>query len=152
MPLYEILESFKKRQISQQDLSLLLSTMRQNRISQIPLWKVSTLTRLTTSTARLQGFLVIFAGLLFIPAAIYDKYQEDPSKKYRLAIYTPIATLFVLAPMYLYKRSIKKLLTSINYNVSEKAFELQTFQNTTFKVPLQNLEVIYNPKKPKIVH
>jgi hypothetical protein len=36
---------------------------------------MSTLTRLTTATSRFQAFLVIFAGILFIPAAIYDKYQ-----------------------------------------------------------------------------
>ncbi len=96
--------------------------MREEKLTQIPLWRASTFTRLSTSTARLQGWLVIIAGLLFIPAAIYDKYQEDPSKLTRLAIYTPIATLFVLAPMYLYKRSARSILTAINYNIPEKAF------------------------------
>lgn len=129
MSLYEILDSFRQKQLTPKDISLLTNRMKEHKLCQIPLWKASTFTRLTTSTARLQGYLVIIAGLLFIPAAIYDKYQEDPSKIYRLAIYTPIATMFVLAPMYLYRRSLKRLLTTIEYNVPEKAFELTTFRN-----------------------
>jgi hypothetical protein len=126
--------------------------MREQRLTQIPLWRASTFTRLSTSTARLQGYLVIIAGLLFIPAAIYDKYQEDPSKLTRLLIYTPIATLFVLAPMYLYKRTARTLLTAIDYNVSEKAFVLQTFSNKVVKVGTEHMQVLYNPVKPKVVH
>lgn len=129
MSLYEILDSFRQKQLTPKDISLLTTRMKEHKLYQIPLWKTSAFTRLTTSTARLQGYLVIIAGLLFIPAAIYDKYQEDPSKIYRLAVYTPIATMFVLAPMYLYRRSIKRLLTAIEYNVPEKAFELTTFRN-----------------------
>lgn len=113
MSLYEILDSFRQKQLTPKDISLLTNKMKEYKLNQIPLWKASTFTRLTTSTARLQGYLVIIAGLLFIPAAIYDKYQEDPSKIYRLAVYTPIATMFVLAPMYLYRRSLKRLLTTI---------------------------------------
>lgn len=113
MSLYEILDSFRQKQLTPKDISVLTTRMREQKLYQIPLWKASTFTRLMTSTARLQGYLVIIAGLLFIPAAIYDKYQEDPSKIYRLAVYTPIATMFVLAPMFLYRRSIKRLLTTI---------------------------------------
>ena len=100
----------------------------------------------------MQGWLVIIAGLLFIPAAIYDKYQEDPSKLPRLALYTPIATCFVLAPMYLYKRSARSILTSINYNIAEKVFELHTFSNKMVRVGASNMEVVYKPAKPKVVH
>jgi hypothetical protein len=126
--------------------------MQEQKLTKIPLWQASTFTRLSTSTARLQGWLVIIAGLLFIPAAIYDKYQEDPSKLTRLAVYAPIATLFVLAPMYLYKRSARSILTAINYNIPEKAFELHTFSNKTMRVAASNMQVLYNPAKPKVVH
>jgi len=64
-------------------------------------------------TAKLQSFLVIFAALLFIPPAIYDKYQEDNKKVVRLAIYTPIALAIVLTPTFLYRKSSKKILSSI---------------------------------------
>lgn len=124
MPLSELLSSFKNKQLSQQDITLLLSKVKENKLTNIPLWRASTFARLSTSTARLQAYLVIIAGILFIPAAIYDKYQEDPSKIYRLAVYTPIATLFVLAPMFLYRRSVNKILNSINYNVPERVIEL----------------------------
>jgi hypothetical protein len=147
-----LLSSFRQKQLSSQDIAALLSKMREQRLTQIPLWRASTFTRLSTSTARLQGYLVIIAGLLFIPAAIYDKYQEDPSKLTRLALYTPVATLFVLAPMYLYRRSARTLLTAIDYNVSERAFELRTFSNQLLKVEAENVQVMYNPQKPKVVH
>lgn len=124
MPLSEILSSFKNRQLTQQDVSLLCSKIKESKVTHIPLWRASTFTRLSTSTARLQAYLVIFAGLLFIPSAVYDKYQEDSSKIYRLAVYTPIATLFVLAPMFLYRRYVNKILTSINYNIPERCIEL----------------------------
>jgi len=113
MPITELLYQFKQKQLTPQDISQLLSKMKELQVNNIPLWRISSLTRLITSTARLQGFLVIFAGLLFIPAAIYDKYTEDNSKMYRLAAYTPIAIGFVLAPMLLYRRSAKRLLNSI---------------------------------------
>ena len=96
--------------------------------------------------------MVIIAGLLFIPAAIYDKYQEDPSKITRLAAYTPVATLFVLAPMYLYRRSARSILNSINYNVMDKAFELRTISNKLVKAPANCIKVVYNPLRPKVVH
>lgn len=70
----------------------------------------------------------------------------------RLIAYTPIATLFVLAPMYLYRRSARSILTTINYNVNERAFELHTFSNKVLKVASQDLRVLYNPQKPKVVH
>jgi hypothetical protein len=88
---------------------------------------------------------VIIAGLLFIPAAIYDKYQEDPSKITRLAIYTPIATLFVLAPIYLYKRSARSILNSIDYNIVDRNFELRTISNKLVKTPPNSIKVLYNP-------
>jgi len=102
--------------------------MHLHKVNAIPIWRISPLTRLITATARLQGYLVIIAGLLFIPAAIYDKYHEDHNKIYRLAVYTPIATAFVLAPMLLYRRSIKSILNSIDYNLSENCLNLQTFK------------------------
>ena len=89
--------------------------------------------------------MVIIAGLLFIPAAIYDKYQEDPSKITRLAIYTPIATLFVLAPIYLYKRSARSILNSIDYNIVDRNFELRTISNKLVKTPPNSIKVLYNP-------
>ena len=49
--------------------------MKQHQIKEVPLWRISSLARLITSTAKLQGYLVIIAGLLFIPLAIYDKYN-----------------------------------------------------------------------------
>lgn len=75
MPIYEILSAIKQKQLSNQEINLLLSKMRERNLTSIPLWRASTITRLTTATARMQGYMVIFAGLLFIPAAIYDKYQ-----------------------------------------------------------------------------
>jgi hypothetical protein len=48
--------------------------MKQNNLQTVNLWNISSLARITTGTARLQAFFVIVAGLLFIPAAIYDKY------------------------------------------------------------------------------
>lgn len=95
---------------------------------------------------------MIIAGLLFIPAAIYDKYQEDPSKITRLAIYAPIATLFVLAPMYLYKRSARSILNSIDYNIIDSNFELRTISNKLVKAPPNSIRVLYNPQRPKVVH
>lgn len=69
-----------------------------------------------------------------------------------MAVYTPIATCFVLAPMYLYRRSARSILTSINYNITEKAFELHTFSNRMVRVAASNMQVLYNPAKPKVVH
>lgn len=152
MPLSELLSALRQKQVTPQDVSALLARMRQQQLTHIPLWQASTFTKLSTSTARLQGYLVIIAGLLFIPAAIYDKYQEDPSKLTRLALYTPIATMFVLAPMYLYRRSAKSILTAITYNVPEASFELHTFSNQIIKAPSRTLQVLYNPVKPKVVH
>jgi hypothetical protein len=54
--------------------------------------------------------------------------------------------------MYLYRRSVKSILTAINYNLPEKAFELHTFSNQISKVSFKNLEILYNPQKPKVVH
>lgn len=74
MPLSEILYQFKQKNINQQDVSKLYATMKQHNLKDVPLWRISSLTRLISNTAKLQGYLVIIAGLLFIPAAIYDKY------------------------------------------------------------------------------
>lgn len=126
--------------------------MKELKVNSIPLWRMSSLTRLITSTARLQGFLVIFAGLLFIPAAVYEKYQEDNSKIYRLAIYTPLATACVLAPTILYRRNVKRILQSIDYAPSENLFHLQTYKNELLQVPVSKIQFKCNPQKPKIIH
>lgn len=152
MTIAEILYNFRKKQLIQQDISHLLAAMHQHQLNTIPIWRISGLTRLTTATARLQGYLVIFAGLLFIPAAIYEKYHEDNSKIYRIAVYTPIATAFVLAPILLYRRTIKHILNSIDYNLSQNCLQLQTFKNESLQVPIKDIRVRYNPLKPKIVH
>lgn len=67
-------------------------------------------------------------------------------------MYTPIATAFVLAPLIMYKRNIKKVLSSIDYNLPSNSFKLQTYSNEMINVPINNLKVSFNPQKPKIVH
>lgn len=152
MPLYQLLYHFKQKQINQADIAKLLATMELEQLKEIPLWRISSLIKLTTSTAKLQGYLVIIAGLLFIPAAIYEKYQQDHNKVYRLAAYTPIAVGFVLAPMLLYKRNVRKILNGINFDVPTNSFKMQTYTDEILTVPLQNMKVHYSKQKSKIVH
>ena len=92
------------------------------------MWNLSSLVRTTAITVRLQVFFVIVGGLLFIPAAIYDKYTEDPNKIYKIAVYTPIAFTFIMTPLYLYRRAARSLLNSIDYNIITKKFQLQTYK------------------------
>lgn len=102
--------------------------MKQNNLNTVNLWNISSIARVTTSTAKLQAFFVIFAGLLFIPAAVYDKYVEDNSKIYRIAVYAPIAFCFVMTPFYLYRKTAKRLLNSIDYNLSSNTLQLRTYR------------------------
>ena len=106
---------------------------------------------MTTGTARLQAFFVIFAGLLFIPSAIYDKYMEDNTKIYKIAAYAPIAFCFVMAPLYLYRKTAKRILNSIDYNITSNTLQLKTYHKELLNVALKDIKVKYNPEKPKIV-
>ena len=128
MPISELLYNFKQQVITPSDIALLLQRMKQHQLQQVPLWRVSSLVRLTTGTAKVQAYLIIYAGLLFLPPAIYEKYQDNPDKIYRLAVYTPIAFLFMLAPLYFYRRSSSRLLTAIDYHHPSNCFELQTYR------------------------
>lgn len=125
--------------------------MKQNNLQTANLWNMSSLARITTGTARLQAFFVIVAGLLFIPAAIYDKYTEDANKIYKIAIYTPIAFCFVITPLYLYRRTARSLLNSIDYNIATNKFQLHTYKEELLNVGVNELKVNYNPDKVKVV-
>jgi hypothetical protein len=39
---------------------------------------MSSLVKLAAGTARWQSYLIIYLGLLFVPAAVYEKYKESP--------------------------------------------------------------------------
>jgi hypothetical protein len=70
----------------------------------------------------------------------------------RLAIYSPIALTFLLAPLIFYRRTAKRILTAIDYHLPTNTFQLTTFRKQIFQVPVSQLIVRHNPKKPKIVH
>lgn len=75
MSISDLLYGFKGKIIGSSHAKEIVSKMRELNIKTANLWSISPLTRLITGTARLQAYLVIFAGLLFIPPAIYEKYH-----------------------------------------------------------------------------
>ena len=71
MSISDLLYGFKGKVIGGAQAREIVGRMRELKVNSANLWSISPLTRLITGTARLQAFLVIFAGLLFIPPAIY---------------------------------------------------------------------------------
>lgn len=49
--------------------------MQQHKLDKVPLWRISSIAKFATGTARLQAYLIIYVGLLFVPPAVYEKYQ-----------------------------------------------------------------------------
>jgi len=56
-----------------------------------------------------------------------------------------------MAPFYLYKRTTRRLLNSIDYNITSNTFQLKTYQEELLNVALTELKVKYNPEKVKVV-
>ena len=78
MPLSELLYNWKQKTIGPKDVRVMLNIMKQHQLSHVPLWRINFLAKLITGVAKLQAYLMIYAGLLFIPPMVYEKYQENP--------------------------------------------------------------------------
>lgn len=78
MPLSELLYQFKQQPIGPQEVKLIREAMTKHQLQHIPLWRISSLVKLTIGTARLQAYLIIYAGMLFVPPVVYEKYKENP--------------------------------------------------------------------------
>lgn len=152
MPLTELLYSFRQQSIGPKDIGVLMKTMNEHKLDKVPLWRMSSLVKLAVGTARWQSYLIIYFGLLFVPPAVYEKYTENPEKLVRLSIYSPIALTFILAPFIFYRRASKRMLTAIDYHQPTNSFQLMTYKNKLLKIPVEQLKVVNNPSKPKIVH
>jgi hypothetical protein len=53
---------------------------------------------------------------------VYEKYKEQPEKHTILAIYTPLALTALAAPLILFRRTTKKMLSTIEYHLSSNSF------------------------------
>lgn len=122
--LVEMLRSFKKRPLTPSDLQSVASSMRTLNLNVLELWRVSNTFNILFSLAKFQAYVIILAGLLWIPSEAYRKYSEDSSKKVRIAIYAPIMTAVLFTPLYLYRRGAKKMLSSLSYHLKDNKIEV----------------------------
>ena len=67
-------------------------------------------------------------------------------------MYAPIAVGFVLAPLYLYRRTTRKILTRIDYCLGRNCLEVETYRGRVVEVQFKHLRVKYSAKKPLVVH
>jgi hypothetical protein len=111
MTLSSFLQSYQGRKLISKDIKPLLTFMHNQKLQSCLLWKISPFTRIMTVTAKLQSIFIILAGLLFIPPTLYEKYIEDKSKLWKICIYAPVAATFFFAPLALYRRNVRKVLT-----------------------------------------
>ena len=152
MPLYELLYSWKQKTVGPKDIKKMVEIMKKNQIQNVTLWRMASLTKLFTGVAKWQAYLMIYAGVLFIPPLVKQKYEDNPEKIYRLAVYCPIALGFILLPLIFYRRSSKRMLTSIDYNLPSNCLHLHTYRRQLLKVPISQISVQNNPKKSRILH
>jgi hypothetical protein len=108
--------------------------------------------RFLMGTARMQSYLILIAGGLFIGPTLYEKYQENPEKATRLVIYSPIALAFLIAPIVMYRRASRRMLTAIDFHHPSNTFRLETYRKERLSVLPQYLTIRNNPAKPRIVH
>lgn len=71
MPLSELLYSFRQQRLGPKEVEVLMKAMNEHKLEKVPLWRMSSLVKLAVGTARWQSYLIIYLGLLFVPAAVY---------------------------------------------------------------------------------
>ena len=73
-----MLSSWKQKALGPRDIKTLLQLMQKHQLKTVSIWKISTMTKFVAGISKLQAYLMVIAGLLFIPPTIYEKYQDKP--------------------------------------------------------------------------